>query len=68
MIGTFSDTENADTCTECPTGYTTSKEGSDQRKLCTGGKFYILNLCHVGSNDSSKCHIIKFSFFPQTTF
>ena len=41
MIGTFSDTENADTCTECPTGYTTSKEGSDQRELCTGGKFYI---------------------------
>ena len=32
-VGTYSDTGNAIACTDCPTGYTTSQEGS---ALCTG--------------------------------
>ena len=33
-IGTYSDTHNADSCTSCPEGETTSQEGSTSSSQC----------------------------------
>ena len=35
-IGTYSDTDNSDSCITCPEGYKTLQEGSDHRSDCTG--------------------------------
>ena len=35
-IGTYSNTFNVISCTNCTPGYTTSQKGSDERALCTG--------------------------------
>ena len=40
-IGTYSDTPNADSCTSCPEGETTSDEGSTSSSQC-GKKHSIL--------------------------
>ena len=37
-VGTYSDTDDAESCTNCATGQTTSQRGSDQSSLCHIGK------------------------------
>ena len=36
-LGTYSDTEDADSCISCPQGQTTFQEGSDRSTLCQPG-------------------------------
>ena len=43
-IGTYSDTGNADSCTSCPDGETTSQEGSTNSSQC-GNQLTIFIAC-----------------------
>ena len=36
QVGSYSDSDNAESCTDCVTGYTTPQEGSDKSSQCTG--------------------------------